>query len=121
MTKDAATEVLGAKIGRNQIVEIERLAALPSPALIRLWLGSALMLGDRFSVAVATLTTPLRKNFARVGLPLVPIASANRGSMPNHHENRGRYYDHDPVVCVGSIADGARALSRYADRLEPRT
>ncbi len=113
-----AAERLGMDVGRGDIVEIGCLAALPSPALVRLWHGSATALGDRFSVAVATLTAPLRRGFARVGLPIVPIAPATRGQLAGKRENWGRYYDQDPVVCVGIIADGALALSRYAARLD---
>ena len=116
----AATRHLGVGVSRDDIVEIGCLAALPSPALVRLWHGSATVLGDRFSVAVATLTAPLRQSFARVGLPLVPVAPARRDHASATQENWGRYFDQDPMVCVGIIADGASALSRYAARLERR-
>ena len=115
-----AANRLGVDVTRDEIVEIGCLAALPSPALVRLWYGSATALGDRFSVAVATLTSPLRRAFERVGLPLAPVAQARRGDLPLNGDTWGRYYDQDPVVCVGIIADGASALSRYAARLERR-
>ena len=83
----AAAERLAVDVNRSDIVEIGCLAALPSPALVRLWHGSATALGGQFSVAVATLTAPLRQAFSRVGLPLAPIAPARPVGTPERVDN----------------------------------
>jgi hypothetical protein len=111
-------ERLGMAVERGRIVEIGCLAATPSAALIRLWHETAGILGEDYAVAVATLTEPLRRSFARVGLPLVPITVASRARVAATAEVWGSYYHQAPWVCAGVIADGAQALSRYAGRLE---
>lgn len=108
---------LGVALARAQIVEIGCLAATPSAALIRLWLESAKVLGKDFAVAVATLTEPLRKAFARVGLPFSTLAPASRERLRDDDDDWGRYYDQEPWICAGVIADGEDALARYAPRL----
>jgi hypothetical protein len=110
-------DTLAVEVSRSDIVEIGCLAAMPSAALVRLWLGSAIELGARHKIAVATLTAPLRKSFERVGLPLHPIVRADPLSAPRTDEQWGDYYGHDPIVCAGFIGEGAAALSRYANRL----
>ncbi len=107
----------GRQIDRAAIVEIGCFAATPSPALLRLWHDAATLLGKDFSVAVATLTTPLRDYFARVGLPLIAIHKATRARVCESDEHWGRYYDENPWVCAGIIADGEAALARYVERL----
>ena len=111
---------LGRSIAREEIVEIGCLAAVPSAALIRLWHETAELLGKDHAVAVATLTEPLRRGFARVGLPLVQIAPASADRVGGGAEDWGRYYHQAPWVCAGLIAEGADALARYAERMEAR-
>lgn len=114
-------QILSARFGRfferREIVEIGCFAANPSPALIRLWLDAAKLLGGGYTVAVATLTAPLREYFARVGLPLIAIQRASQSRLCDADESWGRYYEQNPWVCAGMIADGAHALARYAERL----
>jgi hypothetical protein len=111
-------ERLGISVARHEIVEIGCLAAIPSAALVRLWRETAGLLGAHHAVAVATLTEPLRRSFARVGLPLVPIVAASSERVAASEEDWGSYYHQAPWVCAGVIADGATALSRYASRPE---
>jgi hypothetical protein len=111
-------ERLGITVARHQIVEIGCLAAIPSAAQVRLWRETAELLGEHHAVAVATLTEPLQRSFARIGLPLVPIAAASSDRVAASEEDWGSYYNQVPWVCAGIIAEGATALSRYAGRLE---
>jgi len=104
-------------IARNAIVEIGCLAAVPTPAIVKLWSDAASTLAGRHEVAVATLTLPLRKMFARIGLPFVELAQADPSRLQGRaHENWGRYYDAHPVVCAGDIRNGSAALTAFNQR-----
>jgi hypothetical protein len=111
-------EDAGLSIERSEIVEIGCLAAIPSAALVRLWLETAELLAQDHRVAVATLTEPLRRSFARVGLPLLEIAPATADRIAGGEEDWGHYYHQAPWVCAGIIATGASALVRYAGGAE---
>lgn len=102
-------------IARSEIVEIGCLAATPSRSLIELWCETAETLRASHRVAVATLTRPLRSMFARVGIPLVELHSADPARLANA-DSWGRYYQLDPVICCGEIADGAALLAKFATR-----
>lgn len=118
--EQAVSTAFGLAIARSEIVEIGCLAATPSPALVRLWQGSAQMLEDQFSVTVATLTAPLRQSFTRVGLPFVEIVPARRERIDDPSARWGSYYDNDPIVCAGLITHGVAALERFTKRLDLR-
>lgn len=111
----AVSAAFGRDIARSAIVEIGCLAATPTSAMLRLWSQAADRLSDTHMVAVATLTLPLRKMFARVGLPFIEIAVADPQSL--HQEDRdrwGRYYDTQPAVCAGDIVAGRAALRSFS-------
>lgn len=104
----------GRMIDRSAIVEIGCLAATPTSAMLRLWSQAAISLSDGHEVAVATLTLPLRKMFARVGLPFIELALADPQHLhPEAREGWGRYYEAHPVVCAGDIAAGRSALRAF--------
>ena len=109
------SHAFGRTIPRGDIVEIGCLAAVPSLALVRLWCQTAEGLLQSHAVAVATVTRPLRSMFARVGMPLVEIASADPARIGDAG-GWGRYYDLDPVICAGDIRAGAEALAAYTAR-----
>lgn len=109
------SEIFGRDIARQAIVEIGCLAAMPSLALVRLWCDTANSLVGTHEVAVATLTRPLRRMFAKVGLPLVELARANP-ALVSDATSWGSYYETDPVVCAGDIGAGAAALAIYSGR-----
>lgn len=110
----------GTAIDRSEIVEIGCFAATPSPALIRLWHDVAKRLGEEYVFAVATLTAPLRDYLSRLGLPLIAIRRASQARLCDSDERWGRYYEQQPWVCAGIIAQGEEALARYARRLRCR-
>jgi hypothetical protein len=102
-------------IGRDAIVEIGCLAAAPTPAMLRLWSEAAVSLSDRHEIAVATLTLPLRKMFARVGLSFIELAVADPQRLHDEARGRwGRYYETQPIVCAGDILAGSAALKAFA-------
>ena len=112
----AIAEALHRPVSRNQIVEIGSFAADNCLAMARLWASAASRLVGSHSIAVATLTRPMRAMFARIGLPLTEIAVATADRLDGGASRWGRYYDEDPRVCVGLIADGQAALATFFDR-----
>jgi len=118
--EQAVSGVLGYTVPRDAIVEIGCLAALPTSAMLTLWNATAGSLVGRHSVAVATLTAPLRKMFARVGLPFVELAIADPDKLQVDARGRwGAYYDTRPIVCAGEIAAGRAALQAFASGARP--
>lgn len=108
------SQVFGRTIERDTIVEIGCLAAAPTPALYRLWQEAARDLALRYDIAVATLTLPLRRMFARVGLPFVELASADPSRLSADMRHQwGRYYDSQPLLCAGEIGTGFSALAAF--------
>lgn len=104
---------VGREPDRENIVEIGSLAADTAPAMVSLWADAANDLGDEAEVAVAVLTAPLRRMFARLGLDLYEIAPARPERMGADAFRWGKYYEHEPVVCAGRIAEGQTRLGRF--------
>jgi len=102
------------RVARSQIVEIGNLASCNGWALINLWGKAANDLGREREYAVATLTAPLRGMFRRIGLPIKVLAPAIETQAGGAHW--GSYYQSDPQVCVGRIAEGQRAIARFLAR-----
>ena len=111
----AASRALGRNVAREAIVEIGNFAADNALVMLGLWTEAANDLGDASEVAVATLTSPLRQVFARIGIPIVEIAPANPARIGAGRE-WGDYYASAPMVCAGVIAEGQQALARFAAR-----
>lgn len=103
---------LGRPVPRGDVIEIGSLAADDAFALVSLWATAANDLGADCEVAVATLTEPLRRMFARIGVPLHVLGRATADRMDDP-EAWGRYYESDPMVCAGLIAEGQRAIAAY--------
>jgi hypothetical protein len=118
--EQAVADVYGRVILRSDIVEIGNLAAGTAPAMVALWAKAANDLGDETEIAVAVLTAPLRRMFARLGIALAEIAPASAQRLGPTAERWGRSYALDPIVCAGRIADGQEKLARFA-RGEPRS
>ena len=109
-------ETVGRPVPRQTIVEIGNFAADNAIAMIELWGAAANDLGGVSEIAVATLTAPLRRMFARVGVPITELAPALPDRLGGLANEWGRYYDCDPRVCMGVIADGQRALAAFLGR-----
>ncbi|WP_087574410.1 thermostable hemolysin (plasmid) [Sphingobium sp. SJ10-10] len=110
--EDCLTTALGRLIVRKSVIEIGSLAADDAFAMVSLWAMAANDLGGECEIAVATLTAPLRQMFRRMGVPLHTLAPA-RADRVGDPEIWGRYYDSDPLVCAGLIAEGQRAIGAY--------
>lgn len=108
------SQALGRPVTRDRIVEIGDHASCSSPATLALWLETARLLSDEAEIGVAVLTAPLRRMFSRIGLPFTAIAPADPARLTCGGRDWGRYYDADPLVCVGEIAAGRAVLDAWA-------
>ena len=106
------------RVKRKEIVEIGNLASCNAPAMIALWARTANDLSGQAEIAVAVLTLPLRRMFARLGVPLIEIICADPERLGDGSAEWGAYYAQDPVVCAGAIADGQAQLARFLTRME---
>lgn len=95
-----AFAALGRHLGRDEFLEVTTLVSGSPFALFPLMSGmldhgrkSGLQCG------VFTATAPLRKLFARLGIPFVPVAAARPERIGNA-EIWGSYYARDPWVCL---------------------
>ncbi|MDR2856983.1 MAG: thermostable hemolysin [Novosphingobium sp.] len=111
-----ASAALGRSVLRSQIIEIGNFAAVNGHTMIRLWGAAANDLAGAGEVAIATLTRPLRHMFARIGVPIIELAPAHRERLGSSAGIWGCYYELDPCVCVGIIADGQRAINAFLTR-----
>lgn len=114
--EDLVSARLGRRVERGAIVEIGNFASDNALAMIELWGAAANDLGGQSEVAVATLTAPLRRMFARIGVPVVRIAPARPERLAGDAAAWGSYYRHDPWVCVGVIAEGQAAINAFLAR-----
>jgi hypothetical protein len=97
----------GRAVPRSRLVEIGDHASRRPQATLLLWAWAAHHLAGEADFAVAVLTAPLRRMFARLGLPIVEIGPAAPERLGPSAGCWGRYYDRDPRVCAGEI-DAAR-------------
>ena len=110
--EQVVSRAFGRLVARGDIVEMGCLASESPAALLTVWDAAARSLAARPCVAVATLTATVRRLLGRVGVPLTELAVA----MPNRIASPagwGRYYDDDPRVCAGMVAQGADHIARY--------
>lgn len=118
--EDLASAALGRKIDRSSIIEIGNFAADNALAMVELWGRAANDLGRNGEIAVATLTAPLRRMFARIGVPIVELAPARPERLGGQAGQWGSYYASDPIVCMGAIAEGQAAISAFLARRQTK-
>lgn len=114
---------------RSQIVEIGNLASDGGGASLYLFAALSAYLNYRgFKQAVVTSTDFLERRFRQMGLQPKRHAKADPSLLLEHGENWGSYYDTQPHVLSGSVAEGYKRLQKqmgaeYSDcrpRLFPR-
>ncbi|MEZ5654903.1 MAG: thermostable hemolysin [Sphingobium sp.] len=110
------TQLFGRQILRRDIIEIGNLASESALAMIALWADAANDLGGQAEIAVAVLTAPLRSMFRRLGVTLHEIAPATVEKVGETARGWGNYYQLEPIVCAGFIAEGQERLARVAKR-----
>jgi len=100
--------------GRHRIVEVGNLA--PANAGQARWLigaVTAFLAGAGFSRVVFTAVPRLKNAFSRMGIPLIRLANARSGCLPDGMAQAwGSYYKQDPAVFSGDIQNGFRAFKQ---------
>lgn len=100
-------------VPRRQIVEIGNLASDGGGASTYLFAALAAYLDYRgFTQAVATSTGFLERRFHQMGLRPRSLAKADPSLLLEKDECWGTYYDTQPRVIAGSVAEGYRRLQR---------
>ncbi len=116
-------------VPRHQIVEIGNLASKGGGASLYLFAALAAYLNYKgFTQAVVTSTDFLERRFRQMGLQPKRHAKADPALLLSDGENWGSYYDTQPRVISGSVAQGYKRLQQqlgaeYRDcrpRLFPR-
>jgi len=114
--EEAVSHAVRRPVSRDRIVEIGNFAADNVIAMVSLWGAAANDFAGLSEYAVATLTQPLRRMFSRIGVPVIPVASALPERLPQGTGDWGSYYQLDPWVCTGNIAEGQNALTAFLRR-----
>jgi hypothetical protein len=108
-----ATAALNCDVDRSAIVEIGNFAADNAIVMLELWASAANDLAGSSELAVATLTAPLRRIFARIGIPVSVLGAARAAADSPDAHRWGSYYEQDPQVCAGWITAGQEALAGW--------
>ncbi len=110
--ENAITARMGYPVARHAIVEIGNLA-VTRPGAIRNAIAHCThwLFEEGYEWVAFTGTRTLRHSFARLGLAPVTLAPASPERLPAANRSRwGTYFDHQPELCIGHIAEGRRAL-----------
>lgn len=105
----------GVHVSRGEIVEVGSLACTGGRAAMEIVaaLGPALI-GEGFSWVVFTGADTVRNVFRRLHLKPVALCIANKTVLGAAQQEWGSYYEHNPVVMAGRLADGIGALESAA-------
>lgn len=94
-------------VSRSEIVEVGNLAGVNCRSAMRLVLGLPRILLDRgHRWMVFTATDTLRDLLASYHAPLLDLAPASAARAQNTGDDWGRYYESQPRVMAGYLADG---------------
>jgi hypothetical protein len=105
----------GVSVPRNQIVEVGSLACTGGRAAMEIVTALVpALIEDGFSWVVFTGADTVRNVFRRLKLRPVALCIANKAVLGERQHDWGSYYDHNPVVMAGRIADGMMALEAEA-------
>jgi hypothetical protein len=101
----------GCNVTREQIVEVGSLACNGGRAAMEIVTALVPALIEAgFSWVVFTGADTVRNVFRRLDLKPVALCIANKSMLGDRQHEWGTYYDHNPVVMAGKLADGVAAL-----------
>ena len=105
----------GLEVARASIVEVGSLACSSGRAAMDIVKALVpVLISEGFSWVVFTGADTVRNVFRRLDLRPIALCIANRSVLGERQHDWGSYYEHNPVVMAGRLADGATALA--ADR-----
>ena len=100
----------GIRVPRAEIVEVGGLACRGGRAAMEMVKALApVLIESGFSWVVFTGADTVRNVFQRLDLRTVALCIANKSLLGERWQEWGRYYDHNPVVMAGRIAEGVDA------------
>lgn len=106
------TERFGSPVVRAEIVEIGAFAVADKQFALPLMMKLAPTLMEQgFKTAVCTATGPVTGCLRKLGIDAMTIASADASRVHNPAA-WGRYYELQPQVLAGNIAQGVRAIGQ---------
>jgi hypothetical protein len=118
-TKGSVEDIIlrqtGCVVPRDEIVEVGSLACRGGKAamdVVRALVPA--LIGDGFSWVVFTGADTIRNVFRRLHLKPVALCIANKSLLGERRHQWGTYYDHNPIVMAGRIADGMSTLDTSA-------
>jgi hypothetical protein len=121
-TQSPVEEMLRAQVGidvpRAEIVEVGSLACTDGRAameIVRLLVPA--LIAEGFSWVVFTGADTVRNVFRRLNLRPLSLCIANKAMLGERQYEWGSYYDHNPIVMAGRLADGITALFPAAEAL----
>ncbi|MGD8341849.1 MAG: thermostable hemolysin [Gammaproteobacteria bacterium] len=101
----------GCDVARERIVEVGSLACSSGRAAMEIVTALVPALIEAgFSWVVFTGADTVRNVFRRLDLKPVALCIANKQMLGDQQNAWGTYYDHNPVVMAGRLADGVAAL-----------
>lgn len=104
---------------RRHIVEVGHLAALrPGEGRRLIAPLTAHLLEEGYVWVVSTATRELRQLLGRMGITPCALGAADPRALGAEQAQWGRYYEHDPVILAGRLAQAMRRLS-MARRPQP--
>lgn len=114
-TNDPIEEVVyretGIRVPRDAIVEVGSLACRSGRAAMEIVTALVpALIEDGFSWVVFTGADTVRNVFRRLRLKPLPLCIANKSLLGERQAEWGTYYDHNPIVMAGRLADGIVAL-----------
>jgi hypothetical protein len=112
---EAALEVSGVQVARDEIVEIGGLACRDARAAVDI-VGALIpyLLEAGFSWVVFTGADTVKSVFRRMRLAPLVLCKADPALLGLDRADWGSYYDHHPEVMAGRLRDGRAALSAAA-------
>jgi len=105
-------ELKGLDVSRDRIVEVGSLACRGGRAAMEMVAALVpALIEEGFSWVVFTGADTVRNVFRRLQLKPVALCIANKTVLGEKQHQWGSYYDHNPIVMAGPIAEGIRVLS----------
>jgi hypothetical protein len=113
--EDIILRETGYVVPRDEIVEVGSLACRGGGAatdIVKALVPA--LIADGFSWVVFTGADTIRNVFRRLHLKPVALCIANKALLGERRHEWGTYYDHNPIVMAGRVADGMTTLDTSA-------
>lgn len=119
--EDAIFEATGESVKRSEIIEVGNLASSGLGAAKYLYLAFHAYAYERgYRYAAVTATSALARSFEHMGLKAHWLAKADPARLPGKGAGWGSYYDAQPQVIAGDIAQSLGVLmQRYGGEYQP--